>query len=51
MKEEAESMYMKLILYLEKRGLEFAKEKTRVTHITEGFDFLGFKCRQFKTDN
>jgi RNA-directed DNA polymerase len=43
-------MYTKLSPYLEKRGLELAKEKTRVTHITEGFDFLGFTCRQFKTN-
>ena len=49
-KEEAESMYSKLMPYLEKRGLELAKDKTKVTHITEGFDFLGFTCRQFKTN-
>lgn len=48
--KEAESMYTKLKPYLEKRGLVFAREKTKVTHITEGFDFLGFNLRQYKTN-
>ncbi|MED4025791.1 group II intron reverse transcriptase/maturase [Priestia megaterium] len=48
-KEEAESMYDKLKPYLEKRGLELAPEKTKVTHISEGFDFLGFNFRQYPT--
>ena len=46
---EAENMYEKLKPYLEKRGLELAPEKTRVTHISEGFDFLGFHFRQCRT--
>lgn len=48
-KEEAESMYEKLKPYLVKRGLELAPEKTKVVHISEGFDFLGFTIRQFPT--
>ena len=48
--EEAKSMYIKLKPYLKKRGLVFAEDKTRVTHITEGFDFLGFNLRQYKTN-
>ncbi|WP_163262760.1 group II intron reverse transcriptase/maturase [Bacillus paranthracis] len=48
-KEEAESMYDKLKPYLTKRGLELAPEKTNITHITEGFDFLGFNFRQYAT--
>jgi RNA-directed DNA polymerase len=47
--EQAESMYEKLKTYLDKRGLELAPEKTRVVHISEGFDFLGFNLRQYPT--
>jgi RNA-directed DNA polymerase len=49
-KEEAMSMYEKLKPYLNKRGLTLAEDKTKVTHIEEGFDFLGFNLRQYKTD-
>lgn len=45
-KEQAESMYTNLKRYLKKRGLELAKDKTKVTHLTEGFDFLGFNFRK-----
>lgn len=50
-KEEAMSMYEKLNPYLNKRGLTLAENKTQVTHIEEGFDFLGFNLRQYKTNN
>ena len=30
---------------LAERGLELSREKTRVTHIEEGFDFLGTRGR------
>jgi RNA-directed DNA polymerase len=33
--------------FLEERGLELSKEKTRITHISEGFDFLGFNIRKY----
>lgn len=49
-KEEAVSMYDKLKPYLNKRGLTLAEDKTKVTHIEEGFDFLGFNLRQYKTN-
>ena len=49
-KEEALSMYEKLRPYLNKRGLTLAEDKTKVTHIEEGFDFLGFNLRQYKTN-
>jgi RNA-directed DNA polymerase len=32
--------------FLNERGLELSPEKTRVTHVTEGFDFLGHNLRQ-----
>ena len=50
-KEEAMSMYEKLKPYLNKRGLTLAEDKTKVTHIEEGFDFLGFNLRQYKTNS
>ena len=36
-----------LIAFLAERGLELSEEKTLITHITEGFDFLGFNIRKF----
>jgi len=33
--------------FLQQRGLELSVEKTRITHITEGFDFLGQNVRAF----
>jgi RNA-directed DNA polymerase len=34
-------------VFLNERGLELSKEKTRITNIYEGFDFLGFHFRKF----
>lgn len=34
--------------FLQKRGLELSKDKTRITHIEDGFDFLGFNVRKYK---
>ena len=33
--------------FLAERGLELSEEKTRITHIGEGFDFLGFNIRKY----
>ena len=33
--------------FLAIRGLELSKEKTRITHINDGFDFLGFNVRKY----
>ncbi|MEC3249780.1 group II intron reverse transcriptase/maturase [Bacillus cereus] len=49
-KKEAESLYRELVPYLEKRGITLATDKTHVTHITEGFDFLGFHIKQYVQD-
>ncbi len=49
-REEALSMYKRLMPYLNKRGLKLAEDKTKVTHIEEGFDLLGFNQRQYKTN-
>lgn len=32
--------------FLKERGLELNEEKTKMTHIREGFDFLGFNIRR-----
>jgi RNA-directed DNA polymerase len=50
-KEEAISMYDRLTPYLDKRGLTLAEDKTKVTHISQGFDFLGFNLRQYEINN
>jgi len=34
--------------WLAERGLCLSAEKTRVVHLTEGFDFLGFNVRHYK---
>jgi len=33
--------------FLAQRGLVLSEEKTAITHITEGFDFLGFNFRKY----
>ncbi|MDA0831619.1 MAG: group II intron reverse transcriptase/maturase [Proteobacteria bacterium] len=34
--------------FLKERGLELSQEKTRITHIDDGFDFLGANVRKYK---
>ncbi len=34
--------------FLTKRGLALSVEKTKITHIDKGFDFLGFNVRKYK---
>jgi RNA-directed DNA polymerase len=34
--------------FLRKRGLSLSAEKTRISHINDGFDFLGFNIRKYK---
>ena len=34
--------------FLQARGLTLSEEKTKITHIDEGFDFLGFNVRKYK---
>jgi RNA-directed DNA polymerase len=35
------------VAFLKERGLELSEEKTRITHIDDGFDFLGFNVRKY----
>lgn len=48
-KEGAERTESILGEWLLKRGLSLSKEKTRIRHLTEGFNFLGFNVRHYKS--
>lgn len=37
-----------VVNFLQARGLELSEEKTVVTHIDNGFDFLGFNLRKYR---
>ncbi|WP_419241783.1 hypothetical protein [Cardinium endosymbiont of Nabis limbatus] len=41
---------IKLNEWLSKRGLALSEEKTSIVHLEEGFDFLGFNVRRYKTN-
>jgi len=34
--------------FLKERGLELSEEKTKITHVSEGFDFLGQNIRRYR---
>ena len=40
-------MREKMAEWLAERGLAFNEEKTRVVHLSEGFDFLGWNFRRY----
>ena len=45
--QQAEQVKAKLAAWLAPRGLEFNEAKTRIVHLTEGFDFLAFNLRRY----
>jgi RNA-directed DNA polymerase len=47
-RETAERCKIVVINFLKERGLELSEEKTKIVHIKEGFDFLGWNFRKFK---
>ncbi len=47
-REIAEDLKIVVSQFLESRGLMLSEEKTIITHIDEGFDFLGWTFRKFK---
>lgn len=48
-KETLEQKVLPVIInFLKERGLELSLEKTKITNIQEGFDFLGFNLRKYK---
>jgi RNA-directed DNA polymerase len=46
-RQEAEQVKARLAEWLAPRGLTFNEEKTRVVHLDDGFDFLGFTARRY----
>src|SRR5256885_12061313 len=46
-REDAEQVQQILMEWLKERGLTLSEEKTRIVHLTEGFDFLSFNIRQY----
>jgi RNA-directed DNA polymerase len=46
-REQAEQVKARLAEWLEPRGLAFNEAKTRIVHLSEGFDFLGFNLRRY----
>src|SRR5215203_3057119 len=50
-KEDAQAARRQAQEWLLKRGLCLSEEKTRIVHLTEGFDFLGFNVRHYPAPN
>jgi RNA-directed DNA polymerase len=46
-RQQAEQAMARLAGWLEPRGLAFNEAKTRIAHLSEGFDFLGFNLRRY----
>jgi RNA-directed DNA polymerase len=46
-KEDIEGILPEIQKWLAQRGLELNVEKTKVKHISEGFDYLGFNIRSY----
>jgi RNA-directed DNA polymerase len=47
-REDAEQVIRDLTSWLAERGLTLSPEKTRIVHLDEGFDFLGYNVRHYK---
>ena len=45
--EQAEQVKARLAEWLAPRGLAFNEDKTKIVHLSEGFDFLGFNVRRY----
>ena len=46
--ETAKEIMGVIELFMKERGLELSEEKTLITHIDDGFDFLGWNFRKYK---
>ena len=46
--EQAEQVKARLAEWLAPRGLVFNEDKTKIVHLSEGFDFLGFNVRRYR---
>ncbi len=49
--EDAEASKQILTEWLSKRGLVLSPEKTKIVHLTEGFNFLSFNIRLYRASN
>lgn len=49
--EDAKKAQNEINEWLKPRGLSLSSEKTKIVHITEGFNFLGFNIRHYKVTN
>lgn len=50
-KETIENVILPLVRqFMTERGLTLSEEKTKITHVSEGFDFLGFNIREYKSN-
>ena len=47
-KEDAEQVQEILRAWLKDRGLTLSPEKTKIVHLSEGFNFLGFNIRHYQ---
>ncbi len=45
--EQAEQVKVRLAEWLAPKGLAFNEDKTKIVHLGEGFDFLGFNVRRY----
>ena len=50
-KEDAEKSIIILNEWMRLRGLTLSEEKTKIVHLSEGFDFLGFNIRHYQVPN
>jgi RNA-directed DNA polymerase len=46
-KTSLENVLVQIKQSLSERGLKISEEKTRIVHIGDGFNFLGFNLRQY----
>jgi RNA-directed DNA polymerase len=47
-RQQAGQVKAQLAEWLAPRGLAFNEDKTKIVHLTEGFDFLGFNVRRYR---
>lgn len=47
--EQAKEIKQKMSQWLSERGLRLNEDKTKIVHVSEGFDFLGFTIRKYKS--
>jgi RNA-directed DNA polymerase len=47
-RQQAEQVQARLAAWLAPRGLVFNEDKTKIVHLTEGFDFLGVNVRRYR---